>query len=310
MNKGDAIAFERIRRAAETGEKELDLSGLNLTDVPRSISQLTELRKLSLSNNRLTEVPESVTQLHKLTVLDLSANQIAKVSKDITNLDQLKFLDLRYNLDRSIPHAVLERWTDAAVILQYIAAGRQLRATMLGLNPNQPAGSGSPSSSRDPGESPSWTATGPAGNNPWRSGLFYVIAFIAVLGAMTVVATMVSEVALAMILLASLHVVTAIATTQLRNDERLTDKYFAHVIGGLLRWLPQRQGAAPLDVPRAQQGEPKDTSNPQSSEVPRTVSGTRLRRMSMQARLRAANEGGAVRKGVRVKRVRGGRRRS
>ena len=67
-------ALDRIQKAKDTSETELDLSGLGLTSLPPEIGQLTNLRELNLSANRLTSLPPETGQLVNLKELDLGFN--------------------------------------------------------------------------------------------------------------------------------------------------------------------------------------------------------------------------------------------
>jgi Leucine-rich repeat (LRR) protein len=58
-------AGHRISQAAFNKATILDLSGLELTAVPDSITQLTSLTDLNLHGNRLTAVPDSVWRLRR-----------------------------------------------------------------------------------------------------------------------------------------------------------------------------------------------------------------------------------------------------
>ncbi|MFM8003489.1 MAG: leucine-rich repeat domain-containing protein, partial [Dolichospermum sp.] len=74
----------------------LFLGNNQLTALPDSITQLSNLRNLCLSNNQLT-LPESIAQLSNLTVLDLSDNKLTTLPEAIKQLSQLEKLDLREN---------------------------------------------------------------------------------------------------------------------------------------------------------------------------------------------------------------------
>jgi Leucine-rich repeat (LRR) protein len=65
---------ERIERARLEGAKTLHLNGNQLTALPESLGQLTNLRELYLSDNQLTALPESLGQLTNLRELYLPTN--------------------------------------------------------------------------------------------------------------------------------------------------------------------------------------------------------------------------------------------
>src|SRR5262245_17754877 len=67
-----------IAEARQQNSSMLDLSGLRLTELPATLSELHQLRSLDLSDNRLLEVPAALGELRKLQALHLSRNQLQK----------------------------------------------------------------------------------------------------------------------------------------------------------------------------------------------------------------------------------------
>jgi internalin A len=86
-NKPNAEAFSealaRIEQARKTGATKLDLSQLSLTELPESLSQLTQLRELYLCGNKLTALPESLRQLKSLSLLFLHANEALAIPAEV-----------------------------------------------------------------------------------------------------------------------------------------------------------------------------------------------------------------------------------
>lgn len=72
MNAQKDDVYERIRVAEERESTFLDLSSLELTELPPEIGRLTRLIELDLSNNYLTCLPTEIGNLTSLTKLDLS----------------------------------------------------------------------------------------------------------------------------------------------------------------------------------------------------------------------------------------------
>ncbi|MEG3989361.1 leucine-rich repeat protein [Microcoleus sp. S28C3] len=132
-------AVWRIDQAAEENLTELDLSGLDLEELPGEIGkctqletlvlgkwdeekrkwvgnqltkfpdavlQLTNLKILSIANNQITSIPEDIGQLSNLTDLNLSNNQITSIPEDIGQLSNLTDLNLSNNQITSIPEAL------------------------------------------------------------------------------------------------------------------------------------------------------------------------------------------------------------
>ncbi|MEG4404164.1 leucine-rich repeat domain-containing protein [Microcoleus sp. MON2_D5] len=108
-------AVRRIDQAAEEKLTELDLSGLDLEELPPEIGKCTQLEMLVLGKleegwkrvgNKLTEFPDAVLQLTNLKILSIANNQITSIPEEIGQLSNLTQLDLRYNQITSIPDAI------------------------------------------------------------------------------------------------------------------------------------------------------------------------------------------------------------
>ena len=110
-------AVRRIDQAAEEKLTQLDLSGLDLEELPPEIGKCTQLETLvlrekfyeekrELVRNKLTEFPDAVLQLTNLKILSLSYNQITSIPDALGQLSHLTFLDLGDNQITSIPDAL------------------------------------------------------------------------------------------------------------------------------------------------------------------------------------------------------------
>jgi GTPase SAR1 family protein len=75
----------------------IDLSRLNLPQLPSEIGRLGSLQTLDLSNNQLSQLPPEIGQLGSLKMLDLENNQLSQLPPEIGQLGRLKTLDLEYN---------------------------------------------------------------------------------------------------------------------------------------------------------------------------------------------------------------------
>ncbi|MEG4972346.1 leucine-rich repeat domain-containing protein [Microcoleus sp. K4-B3] len=109
-------AVRRIHRAAEEKLTQLDLSGLDLEELPPEIGKCSQLETLLLGNfdeekttwvgNKLTEFPDAVLQLTNLKILNLSRNQITAIPEAIGQLSNLRQLYLHNNQITAIPEAI------------------------------------------------------------------------------------------------------------------------------------------------------------------------------------------------------------
>ncbi|WP_112134132.1 leucine-rich repeat domain-containing protein [Glycomyces dulcitolivorans] len=87
-------ALRRIQEAKRTKQTVLDLSDLDLTELPEEICELTWLTELDLRDNRLTSLPESIGALTALTKLDLYENRLRALPDSFGHLRSLRVLDL------------------------------------------------------------------------------------------------------------------------------------------------------------------------------------------------------------------------
>jgi internalin A len=148
-------AVRRIDRAAEENLTELDLSGLDLEELPPEIGKCTQLETLVLGEkfyeekrelvrNKLTEFPDAVLQLTNLKTLNLSHNQITCIPGAIGQLSNLTLVNLSSNQITQIPDAIgkLSNLTWLLVSSNQIteipdAIGQLSHLTLLDLGGNQ-----------------------------------------------------------------------------------------------------------------------------------------------------------------------------
>ena len=97
----EIIEKARIDRATK-----LDLSGKQLTSLPESIGNLSDLSTLLLYHNNLTSLPDSIGNLFNLTYLNLWGNKLVYLPESINRLSNLNQLNLRDNYIAALPEDV------------------------------------------------------------------------------------------------------------------------------------------------------------------------------------------------------------
>jgi len=104
--KNREIAIDRINHARENRSKYLDLSSLNLSELPVEISDLHWLTELDLSYNFFSEMPRDVAKLKNLQILNLSNNYIYSIEFDPDIIYQLETLNISKNFLYDIPNSL------------------------------------------------------------------------------------------------------------------------------------------------------------------------------------------------------------
>lgn len=102
-NDARQIALERIEQAAREKIEKLDLSFLQLTELPPEIGKLSHLKYLDLRSNRLTTLPPEIANLTQLTSFYVVKNQLETLPLEIGELCHLERLHLSYNHLETLP---------------------------------------------------------------------------------------------------------------------------------------------------------------------------------------------------------------
>lgn len=83
----------------------MDLSYLEISEIPDEIKDFKNVMWLYLDNNSFTEFPKGVLEMESLRLIDLSYNSLTEIPDEISKLQHLKNLDLT---DNKIPISRLE----------------------------------------------------------------------------------------------------------------------------------------------------------------------------------------------------------
>ena len=86
----------------------LNLSGLNLKEIPENVFEYTNLTKLVLSNNQIKAIPKDILKLKKLKVLDMANNQISMLHSAVFNLPKLRTLNIYGNMIKKLPKQIYD----------------------------------------------------------------------------------------------------------------------------------------------------------------------------------------------------------
>jgi Leucine-rich repeat (LRR) protein len=96
-------AEKAIRKVRASGDVALDLGGMGLGQLPKSLGRLPYLQSLDLSSNKLTTLPEWLSQFTQLRNLNLSNNKFSALSSWLGQFTQLEDLDLSNNGLTALP---------------------------------------------------------------------------------------------------------------------------------------------------------------------------------------------------------------
>ncbi|MDT4953465.1 MAG: hypothetical protein QOJ02_1603 [Acidobacteriota bacterium] len=99
-------AEKKIEEARRSGATELDLSKMKLTELPESLSQLTQLQSLVLSRNQLSVLPEWLGQLTQLQFLTVGDNSLRALPESLGQLINLQGLLLNLNPLSFLPESL------------------------------------------------------------------------------------------------------------------------------------------------------------------------------------------------------------
>ncbi|CAD0009385.1 leucine-rich repeat domain-containing protein [Flavobacterium salmonis] len=89
--------LQLIANAKETNAESLNLSGQNLTEIPKEIFELRNLKNLSLKENQIMEIPKEIKNLAELTLLSIGQNQLKDLPAEFFELKNLENLSLKKN---------------------------------------------------------------------------------------------------------------------------------------------------------------------------------------------------------------------
>ena len=97
-----------IDRSIQSHSTHLDLYQKQISNLPGSISSLTDLVSLRLTDNRLITLPSSIGNLTNLRELRLYKNQLKTLPDSIANLQNLTWLSLSLNRLTVLPESITE----------------------------------------------------------------------------------------------------------------------------------------------------------------------------------------------------------
>uniref|UniRef100_A0ACD5X471 Uncharacterized protein n=1 Tax=Avena sativa TaxID=4498 RepID=A0ACD5X471_AVESA len=86
--------------------KTLEVQGYPIKELPREIGYLQQLHTLRITNTNMKEVPREIGALQKLETLDMSYSYIRELPMEIGNLQQLKSLDMSHTRIKVLPREI------------------------------------------------------------------------------------------------------------------------------------------------------------------------------------------------------------
>jgi len=98
-----AKAVEKIKVAIEEHKDSIDLSSLNLQEVPIELKAALHLKRINLSFNKIEVLPDWFSEFVNLENLDFRGNNLSRLIPDMRKLGNLTTLNLRNNLFQEIP---------------------------------------------------------------------------------------------------------------------------------------------------------------------------------------------------------------
>lgn len=101
-----AAVLQAIADCAKKGSDTLDLSGMDLTELPPEVAALTSLATLDLSRNRLKTLPPTMGALTALQSLGLAENGLTELPPEIATMTALATLDLSGNRLTTLPPSI------------------------------------------------------------------------------------------------------------------------------------------------------------------------------------------------------------
>ena len=88
---------------SETSGTTLDLSGQQLTTLPKSVLSRTDITVLNLSNNQLTALPAEISRLTNLVELNVENNRLESLPPELSQLKNLRKLRAENNRINTLP---------------------------------------------------------------------------------------------------------------------------------------------------------------------------------------------------------------
>ena len=95
----------------------INLSALQITSLPESIGNLSNLKEIYMSSNELTILPESIGELSNIVALELFENQLTSIPQGIGNFSNLVYLNFEDNQLISIPESFCNLPSDCEIYL-------------------------------------------------------------------------------------------------------------------------------------------------------------------------------------------------
>ncbi len=97
------VSTQKSDSSNNTSGKSVDLSGKQLTTIPESVLNQTDITSLNLSNNQLVTLPSEIGKLVNLGVLNVENNRLESLPPEVGQLVKLKSADFSNNRILTLP---------------------------------------------------------------------------------------------------------------------------------------------------------------------------------------------------------------
>jgi Leucine-rich repeat (LRR) protein len=109
----DTQTSEQTAPDSSDSGKSVDLSGQQLTTIPESVLNQTDITELNLSNNQIVTLPAEISKLTNLQTLNIENNRLESFPAELTELKALRVIRANNNRLKSITELSSMTWLES-----------------------------------------------------------------------------------------------------------------------------------------------------------------------------------------------------